>query len=217
MTGPLVTAAELSLDPLDAARLLLGCVLESSDGEGTVAVRLTEVEAYRGTDDPASHCYRGRTARNEVMFGPAGRMYVYFVYGMHYCANVVCATDGTAGAVLLRAGDVVSGVELARTRRPAARRDVDLARGPARLTSALGIVRERHNGTELTEDGSPVRLTARASEPEVRCGPRVGVAAAADVPWRFWTAHADSVSTYHRGGKRSRTAAGGTSQSHKSS
>ncbi|HWM02654.1 MAG TPA: DNA-3-methyladenine glycosylase, partial [Actinophytocola sp.] len=159
--GSVLTRAELAVDPLDAAKLLLGCVLEA----GEVRVRLTEVEAYRGGDDPASHCYRGRTPRNEVMFGPAGHLYVYFVYGMHFCANVVSLTDGVPGAVLLRAGEVVSGRDVARSRRPAARSDVELAKGPARLTGVLGLERT-HNGLDLTDPGSPVRLLAGEPVPE---------------------------------------------------
>jgi DNA-3-methyladenine glycosylase len=197
---------ELAVDPLDAAGPLLGCVLESSTSDGLVRVRLTEVEAYRGADDPASHCYRGRTARNAVMFGPAGFLYVYFVYGMHFCANVVCLTDGEPGALLVRAGEVSEGVELARRRRPASRGDADLARGPARLTAALGIGRE-HDGVDLTDPGSPIRLLA--GEPvaagDIESGPRVGVAAAKDEPWRFWIKDSPSVSTYRRGGKRNRS------------
>jgi DNA-3-methyladenine glycosylase len=196
-----LTREELAVDPLVAAPLLLGSVLESGD----VRVRLTEVEAYRGGDDPASHCYRGRTPRNEVMFGPAGHLYVYFVYGMHFCANVVSLTDGVPGAVLLRAGEVVSGVDVARSRRPAARSDAELAKGPARLTGVLGLDRE-HNGVDLTDPASPVRLLA--GEPVtadmIRTGPRVGVAVAMDVPWRFWVDGSSAVSTYRRGGKAAR-------------
>ena len=99
--------AALAVDPVVAARLLLGSVLAAATPDGEVAVRLVEVEAYRGADDPASHCYRGLTRRNAVMWGPAGHLYVYFVYGMHFCANVVCLTDRVPGAVLLRAGEVV--------------------------------------------------------------------------------------------------------------
>jgi DNA-3-methyladenine glycosylase len=196
-----LTREELAVDPLDAAKLLLGCVLEA----GEVQVRLTEVEAYRGGDDPASHCYRGRTARNEVMFGPAGHLYVYFVYGMHFCANVVSLTDGVPGAVLLRAGEVVAGVAVARSRRPAARSDAELAKGPARLTGVLDLRRE-HNGVDLTDPDSPVRLLAGDPLPPSlsRTGPRVGVAVAMDVPWRFWVDGSPAVSTYRRGGKAAR-------------
>jgi DNA-3-methyladenine glycosylase len=187
----------LAVDPLVAARLLLGCVLVADP----VAVRLVEVEAYRGMDDPASHCYRGRTGRNAVMFGPAGHLYVYFVYGMHFCANVVSLVDGVPGAVLLRAGEVVDGVDTAWARRPAARGAAELARGPARLTSVLGLDRTA-NGLDLTDPASPVRLYAGDPVADVRTGPRVGVAAAMEVPWRFWSAGSPAVSTYRRGGKR---------------
>ena len=198
----LLTRDQLAIDPVDAARRLLGCVLESETPEGIVQVRLTEVEAYRGGDDPASHCYRGRTSRNQVMFGPAGHLYVYFVYGMHFCANVVSLTDGVPGAVLLRAGEVVSGVDIARVRRPGARSLMELAKGPARLTGVLGLGRQ-HNGADLTEPASPVRLLSGEPLPdnEIRVGPRVGVAVAIDVPWRFWV-DSPTVSVYRRGGKR---------------
>jgi DNA-3-methyladenine glycosylase len=199
-----ITRAELAVDPLKAARLLLGCELVADVPHAEpVTVRLVEVEAYRGTDDPASHCYRGRTDRNAVMFGPAGHLYVYFVYGMHFCANVVAATDGVAGAVLLRAGEVISGTETARHRRPASRSDAELARGPARLTSVLDLDRSA-NGLDLTDPSSPVRLYAGDPVPDdaVRTGPRVGVATAMEVPWRWWVAGSPAVSTYRRGGKR---------------
>jgi DNA-3-methyladenine glycosylase len=194
-----LTREELAVDPIDAAKLLLGCVLEAGD----VRVRLVEVEAYRGGDDPASHCYRGKTPRNEVMFGPAGHLYVYFVYGMHFCANVVSLTDGVPGAVLLRAGEVIGGIEVARSRRPASRSDAELAKGPARLTSVLGLERG-HNGVDLTDPDSPVRLYAGDPVPaeRIHAGPRVGVAVAMDVPWRFWVDGSPAVSAYRRGGKR---------------
>lgn len=197
--------AALAIDPVDAAKRLLGCELESTTPSGTVRVRLVEVEAYRGGDDPASHCYRGRTPRNQVMFGPAGHLYVYFVYGMHFCANVVSLTDGVPGAVLLRGGEVVHGVELARSRRTAARSDADLAKGPAKLTGVLGLERG-HNGVDLTDPASPVRLLEGDPVPttSIRAGPRVGVAVAMDVPWRFWLDGSPAVSTYRRGGKAAR-------------
>lgn len=191
-----LTREELAIDPVDAAKLLLGCVIEA----GEVAVRLVEVEAYRGGDDPASHCYRGKTARNEVMFGPAGHLYVYFVYGMHFCANIVCLTDGVPGAVLLRAGEVVDGLEVARSRRPNSRADHELAKGPARLTGVLGIDRAQ-NGVDLTDPDSAVRIYAGDPAENIQAGPRVGVAVAMEVPWRFWI-DSPAVSTYRRGGKR---------------
>jgi DNA-3-methyladenine glycosylase len=190
----------LAIDPLTAAPLLLGSVLEADTPDGTVGVRIVEVEAYRGADDPASHCYRGRTARNAVMFGPAGHLYVYFVYGMHFCANIVCLTDGQPGAVLLRAGEVFDGLDVARLRRPTARNDQELAKGPARLCSVLGLTRD-HDGTDLTDPTSPVRLSPgmEVAEADVRVGPRIGVAMAHEVPWRFWVAGSSSVSSYRRG------------------
>jgi DNA-3-methyladenine glycosylase len=163
---------------------------------------LVEVEAYRGADDPASHCYRGKTPRNEVMFGPAGHLYVYFVYGMHFCANIVCLTDGVPGAVLLRAGEVVEGLGLARVRRPAARKDSDLAKGPAKLTGVLGIDRAQ-NGVDLTARKAEVKIYAGQPVEKIHAGPRVGVAVAMDVPWRFWI-DSPAVSTYRRGGKRTK-------------
>jgi DNA-3-methyladenine glycosylase len=202
-TGHQLTRAELAIDPVDAARLLLGAVLVADATPEPVAVRLVEVEAYRGSDDPAAHTYRGKTPRNAVMFGPAGHLYVYFVYGMHFCANVVSMTDGVPGAVLLRAGEVVSGVATAKTRRPTARNDAELARGPARLTSVLALDRG-DNGIDLTDPASPVRLYAGepVADDVVRTGPRVGVATAMEVPWRWWVDGSPAVSTYRRGGKR---------------
>lgn len=194
-----ITRDELAGDSLDVARRLLGTTLRA----GEVALRLVEVEAYRGFDDPAAHSYRGKTPRNEVMFGPAGFLYVYFVYGMHFCANVVCATDGVASAVLLRAGEVIDGIETARTRRPNSRSDNELAKGPARLTAVLGIDRA-DNGIDLTDPASPIGLfTAdRVPDDQIRTGPRVGVATAMDVPWRFWVNGSKAVSGYRRGGNR---------------
>ncbi|WP_116204182.1 DNA-3-methyladenine glycosylase [Amycolatopsis circi] len=194
---------ELALDPVDLARLLLGAVLEADGPEGRVGVRLVEVEAYRGLDDPASHCYRGKTPRNAVMWGPAGHLYVYFVYGMHFCANVVGTEDGQPGAVLLRAGEVVEGADIVRKRRPNARGNGELAKGPAILTSVLGLAREQ-NGVDLTDPESPVRLLVgeRVPADNVRTGPRVGVAMAMETPWRFWIDGSPAVSTYRRGGKR---------------
>ncbi len=170
-----------------------------------MSVRLTEVEAYMGADDPGSHAYRGRTRRNSVMFGPAGHLYVYFTYGMHFCANVVCGDEGTATAVLLRAGEVVAGRELAYARRRAAgsvRTDHDLGRGPARLTVALGLDRQ-YDGVDIV-DGGPVRLVAPADAgtADVSTGPRVGVSGPGGDgdahPWRFWITGDPTVSRYRR-------------------
>ncbi|MGH3255089.1 MAG: DNA-3-methyladenine glycosylase [Streptosporangiaceae bacterium] len=243
---------------------LLGCVLEHETAEGLVAVELTEVEAYAGQADPASHAYRGKTARNAVMFGPPGHAYVYFTYGMHFCVNLVCLDPDTASAVLLRAGRVIEGEELARARRTRRRaggdrdgasqvrasqvrasqvrasqvrasqvrasqvrasqvrasqdrasqdrasRDRpglaarDLARGPGRLCQALDIDMTM-DGADVCTAESPLRVrsrqtgpgtNARSAEKEICSGPRVGVSAAADVPWRFWFEGDPSVSVY---------------------
>ena len=169
---------------------LLGATLSHGD----VAVRLTEVEAYDGADDPGSHAYRGPTARNAVMFGPPGHLYVYFTYGMHHCCNVACGPEGKASAVLLRAGEVVAGHELARSRRGAAS-ERDLARGPARLCEALGIDRAL-DGADLT-GGGPIDLDVpEVAVGPVATGPRVGLRRAADRPWRFWIEGEPTVSSY---------------------
>jgi DNA-3-methyladenine glycosylase len=196
--------AALLAGPVEpAARGLLGCSLSA----GGVTVRLTEVEAYAGTGgDAASHAYRGRTARNEVMFGPAGRAYVYFTYGMHWCMNVVTGVEGEASAVLLRAGELVAGLDAARARRPAVRRDADLARGPARLCAALGIDGGFY-GVDLLDGAGPavLRPPAEPVAPErVETGPRVGVTGAHDVAWRFWLAGEPTVSAYRRHRPRTR-------------
>jgi len=178
---------------------LLGCLLTARSAQGTVTVRVTEVEAYAGERDPSSHAYRGRTARNAVMFGPPGHAYVYFIYGMHYSVNVVCMPDGVAEAVLVRAGEVVDGFELARARRPSTREDADLARGPGRLASALGLTREL-DGADLCEPLGP--LTLEQGKPVdaalIRSGPRVGISRAADLPWRFYLHGDPTVSPYRR-------------------
>lgn len=173
---------------LEVAPRLLGGVLRHGD----VAVRLTEVEAYAGPDDPGSHAYRGRTPRNEVMFGPPGHLYCYFTYGMHVCANAVCGPEGSASAVLLRAGEVVEGLETARERRSGSS-DRDLARGPARLCQALGIGLDQ-GGVDLAS--GPVTLTLREPVRTVSTGPRVGLRGAPDRPWRYWITGERSVSSY---------------------
>jgi DNA-3-methyladenine glycosylase len=188
--------ALLAGDVLDVAPRLLGASLTHAG----VTVRLTEVEAYAGSDDPGSHAYRGPTPRTRVMFGPPGHLYAYFSYGMHVCANVVTGREGTASAVLLRAGEVVDGVDLARERR-ATTRERDLARGPANLCRALGIGLDL-DGTDLSR--GPVRLVlAAAPEPgRVSTGPRVGLRGAPDRPWRFWLTGEPTVSAYRPAAKR---------------
>lgn len=190
----------LARPALEVAPDLLGCVLARAAPEGVVAVRLTEVEAYEGLDDPGSHAFRGRTARTDVMFGPPGHLYVYFSYGMHWCANLVCREDGRASAVLLRAGEVVEGLEIARARRPSARDDRQLARGPARLARTLGLT-GADNGADVVGPGTDLWLARPAVGPpadQVRSGPRVGLARAADRPWRFWLDGEPTVSAYRR-------------------
>lgn len=185
---------QLATQAPEAARQLLGCFLRTAD----CVVRITEVEAYNGTDDPASHAYRGPNKRNAVMFGPAGHLYTYTMHG-HTCCNVVCSPAGVANAVLIRAGEVVDGVDAARTRRRPGVVDWQLARGPGNLTRALGITME-HGGVNLCEAGAPVRLEpgALGEREEVAVGPRVGVSRAADEPLRFWIDGDPTVSAYRR-------------------
>ena len=175
---------------LEVAPRLLNAVLRHD----AVAVRITEVEAYAGPDDPGSHAFRGMTRRNEVMFGPAGRLYCYFTYGMHVCCNVTVGPEESASAVLLRAGEVIEGVAKARERRSGAV-DRDLARGPARLCRALGI-ELTDNGTDLAS--GPLTLELGERPADVATGPRVGLREAADRPWRFWIAGDRTVSVYRR-------------------
>lgn len=204
---PLHVPDVLAGDPVEVAPLLLGAVVRSRD----VAVRLTEVEAYRGVgEDPGSHAHRGITPRTTPMFGPPGTVYVYLSYGMHRCLNIVCGPEGSAGAVLLRAGQVLEGVELARQRRAAAapRRtgacatgiiiERDLARGPARLATCLGI-ELADTGGMLSAGPVSLELPDLASTELIEQGPRVGVSGpggSAEHPWRYWLAGDPTVSVY---------------------
>jgi DNA-3-methyladenine glycosylase len=191
---------------------LLGCVLWHDSPAGPVAVRLVEVEAYEGPDDPASHAFRGQTARNAVMFGPPGHLYVYFTYGMHFCANVVCQPAGRAEAVLIRAGQVIEGLELAGRRRAGGNGRVisalNLARGPARLCQALDIDRAM-DGADVCGAGSPLGIGPAASQAAgtraISTGPRVGVSQAADRPWRYWLTGDGHVSAYRPSKPRTRS------------
>jgi DNA-3-methyladenine glycosylase len=207
--GGLIPRGFFAGSSLVVAPRLLGCVLEHETGQGLVAVMLTEVEAYDGAADPASHAYRGRTSRNAVMFGGPGHAYVYFTYGMHFCVNLVCRPEGTASAVLLRAGRVTAGVPLATARRPAARSGNDLARGPARLCQALAVDRAQ-DGADVCDPGSPLRIRPAPAAspgqppPDVSYGPRVGISAAADRPWRFWLTGDPTVSAYRPYAPRAR-------------
>jgi DNA-3-methyladenine glycosylase len=203
---------DLAGDPVDVAPWLLNKVLQCRDGVGGTGAgnirsgRIVEVEAYRGADDPASHAYRGETPRTAVMFGPPGFLYVYFTYGMHWCANVVCQPAGVAGAVLIRALSPLKGVDSMRLARPAARRDRDLCNGPAKLCQALGIDGDR-NGTDLLKSASPVRLMDDGTPPPVvpSVGPRIGISVGIDSPWRFWVADDPNVSAGGRGSATIRT------------
>lgn len=203
--GGRLVARDLAADPLAVARVLLGAHLVV----GEVTLRLTEVEAYWGEIDPGSHGYRGMTPRTEVMFGPPGHVYVYRSYGIHWCANIVCGTKGECAAVLLRAGEVVAGEEVAMARRPGAAVR-DLARGPGRLTKALGLDGD-DNGASLVGAGAPFVLRApREPVPHelIRTGPRVGVSGpggdAETFPWRFWIDGDPTVSVYRPGRARVR-------------
>lgn len=189
-------AEALSGRSVEVAPRLLGAMLH---GRG-VTVRLTEVEAYLGTgEDPGSHAHRGPTRRTQVMFGPPGHLYVYLSYGMHLCCNIVCSSEGTASAVLLRAGEVVEGVELARARRLSSVRDADLARGPGRLTAALGLVRS-DDGADLATGELRLELPD-APPPPYATGPRTGVSGVGGTvsyPYRFWVPGDPTVSPYRR-------------------
>jgi DNA-3-methyladenine glycosylase len=182
---------------LTVARELLGAVVVRRAPEGTVAVRLTEVEAYAGQDDPGSHAFRGQTNRTAVMFGPPGHVYVYFTYGMHWCMNLVCAPPRTASAVLLRAGTVIRGADVARERRGERVSDRDLARGPARLAMALGVTGELNGTDAVRGDVLRVHAGAPVDDDAVETSPRTGVAGAgAGHPWRFHIVGEPSVSPY---------------------
>ena len=194
---------------LEVAPELLGCTVSHAG----VTVRLTEIEAYDGSNDPGSHAFRGPTARTRVMFGEPGGLYVYFTYGMHWCANLVCGSVGVANAVLLRAGEVIEGLEVAASRR-AGVIDRDLARGPACLAKALSLGRV-HNGIDTISADSAVVVRAPirgsssgASGAVMRTGPRVGVSGpggdAAAYPWRFWLEGEPTVSAYRPGTARLR-------------
>jgi DNA-3-methyladenine glycosylase len=192
-----MSAELIAIDPVAAAKRLLGGVLT---GRGASAV-IVEVEAYGGPPDgpwpdAASHSFRGRGGRNEIMFGPAGRLYTYRSHGIHVCANVVTAYDGVAGAVLFRAGAIQDGVDVAVCRRGRPLGEPALARGPGNLCQALGITMD-DNGIDLFNPASPVRLSLADPHAGVS-GPRVGVSKAADRPWRFWLAGHPEVSAFRR-------------------
>jgi DNA-3-methyladenine glycosylase len=175
-------------DALEVAPELLNKVLVTGRGRERVAARIVEVEAYRGADDPGSHAFRGPTARNAAMFGPPGHLYVYFTYGMHWCANAVCGPGVTPHAVLLRAAAPLEGLDAMRARRPAARRDRDLCSGPARLAQAFGIDRAL-DGADLVRAGAGIRVVEDGTAPPRRPGAstRVGLSTGRGehFVWRF--------------------------------
>jgi DNA-3-methyladenine glycosylase len=213
--GPVLPREFFGRPAAEVAPDLLGQVLVHDGPDGQVAAVIVETEAYAGQADPASHAYRGRTARNAVMFGPPGHAYVYFTYGMHFCVNLVCLPEGEAQAVLLRAGRVMEGAALAAARRTAPRRpggpaiaERELARGPGSLCQALGIDRAM-DGADVCAPASLLRVLAGAGRRTgaadgpgagpgagIATGPRVGVSRAAEVPWRFWLAGEPCVSAY---------------------
>lgn len=178
---------DLSLRAADLAPLLIGALLTDRG----VTLQLTEVEAYAGADDPAAHAFRGPRPRTRDLFGPPGTLYCYLSHGLHICGNVVCGARGGGSAVLLRAGRVVDGLDLARSRRPAIA-DVALARGPGNLGRALGWTLA-DSGRRV---GDGLELVPGPPTGPVVSGPRVGVTVAHARPWRFWAAGDPSVSAY---------------------
>jgi len=198
--------SDLEAGPVAVAPGLLNKVLVQGERAG----RIVEVEAYHGANDAASHAYRGPTPRTAVMFGPPGFLYVYFTYGMHWCANVVCGPEGEAAAVLIRALTPISGLPAMRRARPAARLDRDLCNGPAKLCQALGITGADNGVDLLAAEGGPVgaprpgrsrgeglvRLVDDGTPPPRRPGrgTRVGIKEAREKRWRFWVPRNTAVS-----------------------
>ncbi|HET6397023.1 MAG TPA: DNA-3-methyladenine glycosylase [Pseudoxanthomonas sp.] len=178
--------------PAEVGPELLNKILVRDDGR---AARIVEVEAYAGSEDPAAHSYRGRTARTATMFGPAGHLYVYFTYGMHWGSNAVCGPEGEGWGVLLRAAEPLSGLELMRAARVAARRDRDLASGPGRLSQAFGITRTL-DGADLVTGDRGIRIVDDGAPPprDPIVGPRIGISRAMEFPWRWHVPGHDHVS-----------------------
>ncbi len=197
VAGRLLPRSFFARPVLEVAPDLLGVVLVGRTG---VSIRVTEVEAYNGPADPASHAVR-RTPRTEVMYGPPGFLYVYFVYGMHWCANVVTGPDGSASAVLLRAGEVVAGTARARELRPSPVRETSLARGPAAVARVLGLT-GADSGADLCRPGRPLQVRIGPVPTAISAGPRVGITRAVDEPWRFWQTGSPSVTTFRPGLRR---------------
>lgn len=194
-------------DVLEVAPAILGCVLQRTDGEGTIAIRITEVEAYAGERDPGAHAYRGKTNRNQTMFGPPGHIYCYFTYGMHHAVNLVAGQAGQPYGCLIRAGDVVAGTHLARIRREGKPRNVPLldsglARGPGCVAQSFGV-NLTNDGDDLFDGQWQFFIPGDGTVLPHACGPRVGVSGPGGdgtaFPWRYWLADASSVSTYKPG------------------
>ncbi len=178
------------LSAVDAAKRLLGCELVRTFNDGQARVRIVETEAYDRTD-AASHSYNGRTQRTDVMFGPAGHLYVYFTYGMHYCMNVVVGPEHYGAAVLIRAVEPVEGEELLNERRP--KQGIELTNGPAKLCQALAVDK-RMNGHDLTLSPLTLELTRQLNESDIVVTKRVGITKAIDEPWRFFIQQTPYVS-----------------------
>ncbi len=183
-------------DPREVAPDLLNKVLVRGSRQG----RIVEVEAYCGAVDPGSHAYRGLTRRNATMFGPAGGLYVYFSYGMHWCANAVCGEEGVGVAVLLRALEPVAGIDAMRMHRPAARRDTDLCSGPAKLCQALGIDRGM-DGADLVTADRGITIGDDGTPPPAEPGNsrRIGLSAGIEHPWRWFVPGNPHVSSFRPG------------------
>lgn len=188
----------LSQSAVDAAPMLLGWTLTHASPQGTVSLLLTEVEAYLGASDAASHAYRGRTPRNTSMFAEPGCLYVYRSHGLHWCCNAVAGPEGEPSAVLLRAGQVTEGLDLARARRGEGKPDATLARGPGCLTQALGIT-GANDGARLNDGGALTLEPHAAPPPAIASGPRVGISKAIDRQWRYWVPGDPTVSRHRAG------------------
>ena len=194
-------------DVLDVAPEILGCMLQRTDADGVVTIRITEVEAYAGELDPGAHTYRGKTNRNKTMFGPAGHLYCYFTYGMHHALNLVTGQPGQSSGCLVRAGDVIEGTDIARGRRESRPRkvplpDVGLARGPGCVAQSFGVTLD-NDGDDLFGGQWTFLIPDNGVVLPHRIGPRVGVSGPGgdgiDFPWRYWLPDASSVSTYKPG------------------